>query len=112
MQSIMGALLTAGFAEAASNEIGNAPHRAMVTTSVENELTKSFSSAEAVAHRYPQYAHAITAGARAAFLSGADWSYGVGMIAIALGAALIYFLFPGREDERRLLAEYSKQDAV
>jgi MFS transporter, DHA2 family, multidrug resistance protein len=110
MQSIMGALLTSGFAAAAAKEIAEAPNKAQVTTSVENTLTKSFSSAEAVAHQYPQYANAITAGAKSAFLSGADSAYAAGLIAIALGAALIYFLFPGGDGERRLLADYKAQD--
>jgi len=46
---------------------------------------KSFSSAEELAQRYPQYASAITAGARSSFLDGADWAYLAGMIAV-LGA--------------------------
>jgi MFS family permease len=112
MQSILGALLSAGFASAAAKEIAASPNSAHVTTSVENELTKSFSSAEAVAHQYPQYASAITSGAKSAFLSGADWAYSAGIIAVALGAVIVFFLFPGKEDERRLLDEYHAQDAV
>ncbi len=111
MQSIMGALLTAGFATAISKAIAAAPNKALVTTNVENELTKSFSSAESVAQQYPHYSSAITAAARSSFVSGSDWAYAVGMIAIAIGAAVIFFLFPGKEDEQRLLAEYHAQDA-
>ena len=111
MQSIMGALLTAGFATAVSKAIAAAPNKALVTTNIENELTKSFSSAESVAQQYPHYSSAITAAARSSFVSGSDWAYAVGMIAIAIGAAVIFFLFPGKEDEQRLLAEYRAQDA-
>jgi len=111
MQSIMGALLTAGFATAVSTAIAAAPNKALVTTNVENELTKSFSSAESVAQQYPHYSSAITAAARSSFVSGSDWAYAVGIIAIAIGAAVIFFLFPGKEDEQRLLAEYHAQDA-
>jgi DHA2 family multidrug resistance protein-like MFS transporter len=110
MQSILGALLTAGFASAAGKAIAEAPNKALVTSSVENELTKSFSSAEAVAQQYPHYASGITAAAKSSFVSGADWSYAAGMIAILLGATLIYFRFPGKDDEQRLLAEYQAQD--
>jgi EmrB/QacA subfamily drug resistance transporter len=112
MQSILGALLTAGFASAASKEIASSPNSAQVTTSVENTLTKSFSSAEAVAHQYPQYANAITAGARAAFTSGDNWAYGAGMIAVAFGFVLVFFMFPRKEEEQRLLASYHKADMV
>jgi len=112
MQSILGALLTAGFATAVSKEIASAPNKALVTSSVENELTKSFSSAESVAHQYPHYASAITAAARSSFVSGANWAYAAGIIAVVLGAALIYFMFPGKADEQRLLAEYHAQDTA
>jgi MFS family permease len=111
MQSILGALLTAGFATAFSKAIAQAPSNAAIANSIENQLTKSFSSAESVAHQYPQYSSAITAAAKASFVSGADWAYAAGIVAIALGAAVIFFLFPRREDEQRLLAEYHAKDA-
>jgi MFS family permease len=112
MQSIMGALLTAGFAAGVAKEIAAAPNKALVTTSVENELTKSFSSAAAVAKQYPQYANAITNAAKASFLSGANWAYAAGIIAILAGAALIYFVFPDKQDELRLLDEYHRMDTA
>jgi len=112
MQSILGALLTAGFASAFAKAIAEAPNKAAVTSSVENELTKSFSSAEAVAQQHPQYASAITAAAKSSFLSGADWAYVAGLIAIASGAAVIWFLFPRHEDEQRLLEEYRAADSA
>jgi DHA2 family multidrug resistance protein-like MFS transporter len=112
MQSILGALLTAGFAMAVSKEIAAAPDKALVTTNIENELTKSFSSAEAVAHQYPRYSSAITAAAKSSFVSGANWAYAAGIIAILLGATLVFFRFPGKEDEQRLLAEYRAQDSA
>ena len=78
IQSIMGALLTAGFATSVSKAIAAAPNKALITTSVENALTKSFSSAEAVAHQYPHYAGPITAAASSSFVSGSNWAYGAG----------------------------------
>ena len=68
-------------------------------------LMKSFSSAEALAELYPQYASAITAGARSSFLDGAGWAYLAGMVAVVVGGAIVFFLFPKKEDERGLLAE-------
>jgi len=112
IQSIMGALLTAGFATAVSKAIAAAPNKAAITSSVQNTLTKSFSSAEAVAKQYPHYSNAIIAGARSSFVSGSDWSYVAGIIAIAFGAGLIFFMFPGKEDEQRLLAEYQAEDTA
>jgi DHA2 family multidrug resistance protein-like MFS transporter len=112
IQSIMGALLTAGFATAVSKAIAAAPNKALITSSVQNTLTKSFSSAEAVAKQYPHYSGAIIAGARSSFVSGSDWSYIAGIIAIAFGAGLIFFMFPGKLDEERLLAAYHAQDTT
>ena len=63
MQSIFGALLTAGYAAAVASAIASAPDEQQITDSVQSQLTKSFSGAEAIAEQYPQYADAITAGA-------------------------------------------------
>ena len=107
-QSIFGALLTAGYAAAFSKAIAGAPHS--VSTSVENELTKSFSSAEAVAQQHPQYASQITSAAKTSFLQGDDWAYTAGLVAILLGATLVFFLFPKKQREDELLAAYHAQD--
>ncbi|HEX2370574.1 MAG TPA: MFS transporter [Acidimicrobiia bacterium] len=111
MQSILGALLAAGYAAAVGAAIAGAPNQQEITTSVQSELTKSFSSAEATAQQYPQYADQITAAAKTAFLDGADWAYAAAMIAVVLGAILVYFLFPRRDEEKRLLIQYHEEDA-
>ena len=112
MQSILGALLTAGYAAAAAAAIGASPNAQKVTDSVSSELTKSFASAEAVGQQYPQYASQITAAAKTSFLQGADWAYTAGIVAIVLGAAVVYRFFPKRDDEQRLLAEYHVTDTT
>ena len=112
MQSILGALLTAGYAAAATAAIGASPNAQKVTDSVSSELTKSFASAEAVGQQYPQYASQITAAAKTSFLQGADWAYTAGIVAIVLGAAVVYRFFPKRDDEQRLLAEYHVTDTT
>ena len=112
MQSIFGALLTAGYAAAVSAAMAAAPNGDQITASVQEQLTKSFSSAEAVAAQYPQYAAAITAGAKTSFLDGADWAYAAGIIAVLIGAAVVFVRFPKRDDERRLLAEYHAEDTA
>jgi EmrB/QacA subfamily drug resistance transporter len=112
MQSIFGALLTAGYAAAATAAIGSAPNQAQITSSVQSQLTKSFAGAESVAEQYPQYASEITAAAKTAFLQGDEWAYLAGIIAVALGAAIVFFLFPAKDDEARLLADYAAQDAA
>jgi EmrB/QacA subfamily drug resistance transporter len=110
MQSIFGALLTAGYAAAVSAQIAASDKD--VTSSTQAALTKSFASAEAVAQQHPQYANAIIAGAKQAFLDGDDWAYAAGVVAILLGAVLVYFMFPKHEEEKQLLASYHAQDAT
>ena len=110
MQSIFGALLTAGYAAAAAAAIAGAPNNAHVNESVQNQLTKSFAGAESVAQQYPQYTSQITSAAKQSFLDGADWAYTAGLVAVLLGAALVFFLFPRREDEQQLLERYHTED--
>jgi len=112
MQSIFGALLTAGYAAAVGAAIASAPNAAQISSSTQAELMKSFSSAEAVAAQYPQYASAITAAAKTSFLDGADLAYAAGIIAVLIGGAIVYRFFPKRADEARLLAEYQAQDTA
>jgi hypothetical protein len=109
MQSIFGALLTAGYASAAGAAVaasGSDP-----SASVEAQLTKSFAGAEAIAEQYPQDASTITAAAKESFLQGDQWAYLAGIVAILVGAAVVAFLFPKREAERSLLAAYRAEDS-
>jgi hypothetical protein len=110
MQSILGALLTAGYAAAVGAAISAAPNAKQVTDSVQTQLEKSFASASQVAQQYPQYSKQIIAGAKSSFLSGADWAYTAGIVAILLGAAVVFFLFPTMDDEKMLLARYHAED--
>jgi EmrB/QacA subfamily drug resistance transporter len=110
MQSIFGALLTAGYAAAFASQIAASPEGEKVNERVQNELTKSFSSAANTAEQYPQYANQIVAAARQSFLDGGDWTYAAGMIAIALGIAVVFFLFPRRDRELELLRRYHSED--
>ena len=110
MQSIFGALLTAGYAAAAAAAIVGAPNQQQITSGVQNELTKSFSSAADTAQRYPQYQQQITAAAKSSFLDGADWAYTAGIIAVLIGAAIVFFLFPRKQREEELLAAYHAED--
>jgi MFS transporter, DHA2 family, multidrug resistance protein len=109
MQSIFGALLTAGYAAAASAAIAASDKH--ISDSVQSQLTKSFAGAEDVAEQYPQYADAITAAARTSFLDGDQWAYIAGIVAVVLGAALVFFLFPKKEEEEELLVAYHRADA-
>jgi hypothetical protein len=112
MQSILGALLTAGYAAAFTSAVIRSPKSQQVSANVENELTKSFSSAANTAGQYRRYSSEIIRAAKTSFLEGADWAYGAGIIAIVLGFAIVFFLFPRRQREQELLADYAAQDAL
>jgi DHA2 family multidrug resistance protein-like MFS transporter len=110
MQSILGALLTFGYAAAMTAQISSSPQKSQITTSVQNQLTKSFASAADTASQYPQYSKQIVSAAKTGFLNGADLAYTAGIVAVLLGATLVFFFFPRRDPERRLLEEYQRED--
>jgi hypothetical protein len=111
MQSIFGALLTAGYAAAAGALISSSGKN--VTDATQAELTKSFSSAADTASSYPaSMQDNIIAGARTAFLHGDQWAYTAGIVAILLGAVLVFFLFPRKQEEDELLERYHAEDTA
>ena len=112
MQSILGAVLTAGYAAAVGAAIAGSPDQDKISDQVQGELTKSFSSAAETAERYPQYESQIIAAAKSSFLQGDDWAYGAGIVAILIGAVIVFFLFPKQEKEEELLAQYEAEDAA
>jgi len=109
MQSIFGALLTAGYAAAAGSLISSSGKD--ITSSTQAELTKSFASAADTASRYPPSVQQnIIDGAKSAFLKGDQWAYLAGIVAVLLGAVLVWFFFPAKEREEELLASYHAED--
>jgi MFS transporter, DHA2 family, multidrug resistance protein len=112
MQSIMGALLTAGYATAATKAISTAPNSSEVNANVQSELTKSFDGAADVAKQYPQYSTQIVSAAKESFIQGQRWAYFAGIVAVLAGGAVVALFFPRREAERELLGAYQREDAA
>ncbi len=112
MQSIFGALLAIGFAGAMSTQIAALPNSADITSTESAQLEASYASAEDVAAQYPQYATEITAAANTAFMQGDDYAYFAGIIAVLLGAALVFFKYPKKENETADLVAYHTADAA
>jgi DHA2 family multidrug resistance protein-like MFS transporter len=111
LQSIMGAFLTAGYAAAASAAIASSGKN--VSDDVQSELTKSFSSASNAAKQYsPSVQDNIVAAAKASFLKGDEAAYLAGIVAVMLGAVVVFFLFPKNQEERRMLAQFAAEDAA
>ncbi len=109
MQSMLGAVLTAGYATALSKTIADSPDAAQVSAQTEAALTKSFSGASVVAERYPQYSEQIIAAARDAFVHGDAKAFAVAIIAVLAGAAVVAIWYPNAHDERELMREYARQ---
>jgi MFS family permease len=110
MQSILGALLTVGYASAFGAAISTSGRN--VSNQVQEELTKSFASAADLASQHPQYAQKIVAAAKASFLHGQHWAYGAGAMAVAIGLTLVFLRFPKQDQERRLFASYDAESAA
>lgn len=108
--SLFGALLAAGYAAAAAAAIAASGQSGEIPPDVTNSLEMSYAGAQAVAEQYPQYATQITTAAKEAFLAGDQQAYIAGIIAVLIGAALVFFVFPKFEQEKKLLAHYHAQD--
>jgi hypothetical protein len=111
MQSILGAVLTAGYSASIAMAVANSPNKDKITDSVQAELQKSFSSAAETAEQYPKYADQIIAAARSSFLDGDHKAYLAGIGAILLGALIVRFRFPDKADEAHLHRENDVEDA-
>ena len=108
MQSIFGALLTAGFASAigdCNQLVREACHRQRP-----ERADKVVLDAENLAEQHPAYASQITAAAKTSFLHGDQWAYTAGIVAVLLGAALVFFMFPKKAEEEQLLNWYNAVD--
>ena len=77
-----------------------------------NSLEMSYAGAQSVAAQYPQYATQITAAAKTSFLAGDQYAYMAGIAAVLGGAALVFFMFPKKDQEQKMLAEYHAQDVA
>ena len=113
MQSIMGALLTVGYAGAIERHVQgtSGPTRQLATTDVEAALQRSYSSAANLADRAPAYRGQIIDAARDSFVHGQTMAYLVGTIGIVAGAVLVWRCFPDHGSELRLLEDYASEDA-
>src|SRR4029079_3173583 len=99
------------YASAFNKAIASSPEATTISKNAQNALTQSFGSAADLATQAPaQYQQQIIAAARQSFLDGANWAYFAGMVAVIVGAAVVFFLFPKHDRELALLARYHEQD--
>ncbi|HET7829016.1 MAG TPA: MFS transporter, partial [Candidatus Limnocylindrales bacterium] len=110
MSSIFGAALTAGYAAAMGSAIAASGQD--VTATTQSMLQLSYSSAADLATQYPQYTDQILAAAKSSFLAGDNLAYIAGLVAVGIGIAVTFFLFPNHEQEQRLREEFAKEDGT
>ncbi|MFN8377230.1 MAG: MFS transporter [Anaerolineae bacterium] len=110
MQSIFGALLAAGYAAAIAAAVASSGDASQIPATVQSEAAMSYAGASAVAEQYPEYSTQIYAAAKESFLAGDQYAYMAGIIAVLLGGALVFFVFPKRDEERKVLVEYHQED--
>jgi MFS family permease len=108
MTSVLGTLLTLGYASAMGQAIDQSGRN--ITDATQAQLQLSFASAEDLAKQNPQYASQITTAAKSSFLDGGDWAYLGAMVAIVAGMALVFFFYPRKAEEEELRASYHARD--
>jgi MFS transporter, DHA2 family, multidrug resistance protein len=92
--------------------ITSSPEGQKVTESTQSQLQLSFASASDLAAENPKYSSEILAAAKSSFLSGDRWAYTAGIVSVLLGAVLVSFFYPRKEEEQRLLAEFHAADTA
>lgn len=108
MTSLFGALLTAGYTSAMGKAIAASGQN--VTATTQSALQLSYSSAVDLGKQYPKYQQQIVSAAKSSFLHGDKWAYTAGLIAVVIGASLVFFLFPKKRREEELRADFRAQD--
>jgi MFS transporter, DHA2 family, multidrug resistance protein len=110
MTSVFGALLTAGYASAMGTAIAESGKN--VTDSTQAQLQLSFASADDLASKHPAQADQIVAAAKQSFLDGDQWAYTAALVAVLVGMALVFFVFPRKDAEEALRASYHTDDVT
>jgi EmrB/QacA subfamily drug resistance transporter len=103
-QSMMGAVLAAGYAASFDSQLASQPGTDQITATTKETLTRSYSGAVEIADKYPQYKAAVLDAGQQAFVKGSQLGFAVGVIGALLAIAITWFFFPRRDAE---LATYA-----
>ena len=110
-QAILGTFLTLGYAAAFAKQVTASPEASQVSAATQSELASSYAGATKVSEQFPQYQSAIISAAQESFLQGAGWAFAAGALFIVIGALLVFFAYPSKQNAIDLFAEYQKEDA-
>jgi len=108
MTSIFGALLVGGYAAAMGTAIADSGQD--VTATTQSQLQTSYASAADLAAQNPEFSDEIIAAAQSSFLQGDQLAYIAGLVAVLIGASLVFFRFPRKDEEERLRNEFHAKD--
>jgi MFS transporter, DHA2 family, multidrug resistance protein len=109
MTSIFGAILTAGYASAMGQAISASGQN--VTEATQSQLQLSYAGAANLAAANPEFADQILSAARSSFLAGDQLAYVAGLIAVLVGATLVFLFYPRKDDEERVRTAYLAADS-
>lgn len=112
LQSLLGAVLAAGFSGYIEKLIRGSSVADYITSDIDRALRSSFTSAQSIADRYPQYHDAIFQAARESMVAGSLWAYLVGGIAVVAGILIAWFGIPSRKQEQVLLDGYAVENTA
>ena len=110
MQSIFGALLTAGMRPPSGPRSRAAPDAAQVTSSVQAAAHEVFLERRGRRRPVPAVRDRDHGRGQDLVPGGRRLRLLAGIIAVLVGAAIVFLLFPRKADEERLLAEYHAED--
>jgi hypothetical protein len=108
-QSIMGAVLAAGYAASFDSQLAAKPATDQIAKNANETLTRSYSGAVEIAAKYPQYKTAILDAGQQAFVKGSQLGFAVGVAGALLAIAITWFFFPRRAAELATYAEVTGQ---
>jgi hypothetical protein len=109
VQSIFGALLTAGYAAAAGAAVAASGKNVnnTVQTELHQVVLERGGHCAALPRCRPRQHHRRC---QVVVPHGDQWATLAGIVAVLLGATLVFFMFPKRDEESRLLAAYQAED--
>ncbi|MGI9197940.1 MAG: MFS transporter [Candidatus Nanopelagicales bacterium] len=115
MQSVMGSLLVVRYSKDITEAFNAAPanQQSSLSDQAITLMTQSFTGAQEVAQTVPaQYSTALLQAAKQAFTEGANVAYASALLAVVVGLVIIVALYPRKENETQILAEYAQEQAA
>lgn len=115
MQSIMGTLLVVKYSSDITSAVQAATpqQQSELSASAITLMSQSFTGAQQVAQGLPGNGPTLLMNAaKSAFSDGSNVAYAFALLAVIVGLLLVAFLYPGKQKEAQILAEYASEEAA